>query len=428
MTCGRRGRPRGLRVGSVGVRGAILISMPALLFSEILGQPEGVGFLTGVAASGRVANAYLLHGPAGVGKGSAMIAFARALLCERSGAMSPRAQASMFDAGPADEPGVATGDACGVCSACTKSSSLQHPDLKFLFPVSGEEKELDTIVADLIESWRQDPFFVFTYEKAASIRISMTRELLREMAYKPFEADRRVVMVRDADRMREDQFSAMLKSLEEPGAATVWVLTTSRPTKLPATIRSRCQRVRFRALAEPVIRDYMHQRVGVPESEARMLAALSSGSLGRALQIRDSKPMEARNEALALFDTARRGDPYALWAAAQGISRFGKAGRETLRRLIDFQLLWQRDLLRARYDAPREELVNRDLEARLRRDAQTVDATEVRRRLMILEEALRSIEGNIAADATIFSTQNRIATPALSRTGWPRHPAARWEY
>ena len=117
-----------------------------------------------------------------------------------------------------------------------------------------------------------------------------------------------------------------------------------------------------------------------------------------------------------------------MWAAAQGISRFGKAGREALRRLIDFQLLWQRDLLRARYDAPREELVNRDLEARLRRDAQTVDATEVRRRLMILEEALRSIEGNIAADATIFSTQNRIATPALSRTGWPRHPAARWEY
>jgi hypothetical protein len=57
-----------------------------------------------------------------------------------------------------------------------------------------------------------------------------------------------------------------------------------------------------------------------------------------------------------------------------------------------------------------------------------VDATEIRRRLMILEESLRSIEGNVAADATLFSTQCRIADASRSRTGWPHHPAARWEY
>ena len=207
--------------------------MPALPFSEILGQPEAVAFLSGVAASGRVANAYLLLGPAGVGKGSAMIAFARALLCERSAAMSPRSQESLFDTAAMNESAAApTGDACGICSACIKSRTLQHPDMKLLFPVSGEEKELEKTVPELIDAWRADPFFTFTYEKAASIRIGMMRELLREMAFKPFEADRRVVMIRDADRMREDQFSAMLKSLEEPGVATVWILTTSRPTKL----------------------------------------------------------------------------------------------------------------------------------------------------------------------------------------------------
>ena len=403
--------------------------MPALPFSEILGQPEAVAFLSGIAASGRVANAYLLLGPAGVGKGSAMIAFARALLCERSAAMSPRSQESLFDTAATNESAAApTGDACGTCSACIKSRTLQHPDMKLLFPVSGEEKELEKTVPELIDAWRADPFFTFTYEKAASIRIGMMRELLREMAFKPFEADRRVVMIRDADRMREDQFSAMLKSLEEPGASTVWILTTSRPTKLPATIRSRCQRVRFRALAEPLIADYMQQRTGASAPESRMLAALSSGSLGRALQIRGSEPVKARNDAMALLDLARKGPPGSLWMSAQRLSGFGKAGREGLRRMIDFQLLWQRDLLRARYDAPREQLVNRDREAELRREAATVDATEVRRRLMILEEALRSIDGNIAADATLFSTLSRIANPALSRTGWPRHPAARWEY
>src|SRR5206468_5943308 len=106
-----------------------------------------------------------------------------------------------------------------------------------------EERELDKTIAETLEQLRADPLFVFGYEKAASIRLSITRDLLRELAFKPFEAARRVVVVRDADRMREDQCSAMLKSIEEPGASTVWVLTTARPSRLPATIRSRCQRV-----------------------------------------------------------------------------------------------------------------------------------------------------------------------------------------
>ena len=288
--------------------------------------------------------------------------------------------------------------------------------------------DLEETIINTIQGWRDDPFFTFLYEKAASIRLSVTRDLIREMAYKPFEADRRVVMVRDADRMREDQYSAMLKSIEEPGANTVWILTTSRPTRLPATIRSRCQRIRFRALDEAVIRDYLCERVGLPEPQARMLAALSSGSLGRALQLRDIDTIAVRNQSLNMLDLARAKRFPELWSAVQAINRFGKPGRESVRRMIEFQLLWQRDLLRARYGMPREQLVHRDLEPAIRQEAARVDATEIRRRLMILEESLRSMDGNIAVDATLFSTQSRIADPARSRTGWPRHPAARWEY
>jgi DNA polymerase III subunit delta' len=181
-------------------------------------------------------------------------------------------------------------------------------------------------------------------------------------------------------------------------------------------------------LGEELIRKYLVDPVGVSEAESRMLAALSSGSLGRALQLRDSNPVEARNQSLALLETARRGDFVALWRASQAINRFGKPGRETLRRMIEFQILWLRDLLRARCDAPRELLVHRDREQEIRREAAQVDATEIRRRLMILEECLSSIEGNVASDTALFSTQSRIANPALSRTRWPRHPAARWEY
>jgi DNA polymerase-3 subunit delta' len=400
--------------------------MPVVLLSQLLGQTETSRFLRGVVAAGRIGNAYLFHGPPGVGKGTAALAFARALLCERSAA-APPAPPGLFDAAPADAQ-AQLDDACGRCAACLKTAALQHPDLKFLFPVSGEEKELDATLGETLAAWREDPYFVFQYEKAASIRLSLTRELIRELGYKPFEAGRRVVVVRDAERMREDQYSALLKSIEEPGASSVWVLTTARLSRLPATIRSRCQRVRFAPLGEALITATLEQALGVPDREARMLAALAGGSLARAVTLRDLEPIKLRDEALALLQPALAGDGPGLWKAAQGFTRFGKAGRETLRRLVEFHHLWLRDVLRAKVGASRETLVNRDREAEVRRQAAALDATEIRRRLMVLEEMLRSIEGNVSADLTLFSGAARIAGARLGEGRWPAHATARWDY
>ena len=400
--------------------------MALVRLSELIGQPQAASFLRGVVAGGRYANAYLLHGAAGVGKGTAAVAFARALLCEgRPGASA--AQAGLFDA-PPPVPDAPPDDACGRCAACLKTAALQHPDLKFLFPVSGEEKELDATIAETVQAMRDDPLFVFVYEKAASIRISLTRDLLRELAYKPYEAARRVVVVRDADRMREDQYSALLKSIEEPGASTVWVLTTARLSRLPATIPSRCQKIRFAPLAESEVAAFLETRAGVGGRESRLLAALSSGSLARALALRDSEPLRQRDKALALLEPALHGDTMGLWKAVQGFTQFGRAGRESLRRLIEFHQLWLRDLLRSRVDAPRDSLVNRDREPEIRRLAARTSAAEIRRRLLVLEEVLRAIEGNVTAELALFSGVTRVAGGRFDERSWPRHSTARWDY
>jgi DNA polymerase-3 subunit delta' len=399
--------------------------MPVVALSELIGQPDVSAFLRGVVASGRAGNAYLFLGPAGIGKGTAALAFARALLCSRNA--PPAAQGGLFEA-PAAPAGPPLDDACGACAGCQKAASLQHPDLKFLFPVSGEEKELDEHIGERLQSLRDDPFHVFVYERFASIRLSQTRELLHDLGYKPYEAGRRVVVVRDADRMREDQYSAMLKSLEEPGAATVWVLTSARPNRLPATIRSRCQRVRFAALPEATVRDFLVARAGLPETTARPLAALTGGSLARALLLRGEDLQKLRDEALALLEPALRGDAAAMWKSAQGFMRFGKTGREALRRMVEFHQLWLRDLLRARIGAPRETLLNRDREKEIRAQAERIDATEIRRRLMVLEEMLRAIEGNVAADVAMFSGLSRVAGSRMGEGGWPRHATGRWDY
>jgi len=374
---------------------------------ELLGQDAVASFLTSVVRQGRPSTAYLFQGPPGVGKGTAALAFARALLCERA---------------------ETRGDACGECAACHKTATLQHPDLKFLFPVSGEERALETTIAEVLQGMREEPLFVFIYEKAASIRLSMTRELLRELSFAPYESTRRVVVVRDADRMREDQYSALLKALEEPGASTVWVLTTARPPRLPATIRSRCQKVRLAPLSEAQLRAFLEKRADVPPKEARLLAALSGGSLARALNLRHSGAGEVRDEAMALLQPAMRGDATRLWKAAQAFMQYGKTGRESLKRMFEIHQLWLRDVLRVQAELPPDTLAHREQEAELKRVAATLTPREIRRRLSILEEAMQSIDGNVTADLTIFSSLARAAGSRMGDGRWPSHFTARWDY
>lgn len=361
----------------------------------VVGQKRALGQLRSLLAGGRLANAYLFHGPWGVGKTRAALAFAAALLCPSR-----------------------TDDACGKCEHCQRAARLSHPDLRFLFPVSGEESELEATIGETLEALGRDPLFVFAYEKAASIRISLTRDLLRELSFRPYEAERRVVVVRDADRMRADQYSALLKSLEEPGQSTVWVLTTSRPRRLPDTVRSRCLGVRFGPLAEQSIEKFLIEEAGVPVERARLTAVVSAGSLGRALLWRDEDPRAARDEALDVLRPALAGDAGEILQKASGVARGWN--RDRMRRVLEFQALWVRDVLRLRYGADPETLVNRDRAADLRRAAEKVSLGEIKRRLAVLEEIGRAIESNVNPEVAFFSGLARIGKVVAEDPGdWP---------
>jgi len=176
------------------------------------------------------------------------------------------------------------------------------------------------------------------------------------------------------------------------------------------------------------VRDVL-QKADVEEKEARMLAALAAGSLARALAMRNADPdmKSQRDAALQLLSPALERNPAQLVKAIQGVTAHGKAGRERLRMSLEFHQLWLRDALRLRYGAAPEMLVNRDLISVLQKLATQLDAAEIRRRLLVLEEALRSIDGNISPDLTLFSTLARVAGDRLGEGAWPAHAAARWD-
>src|SRR5689334_3682599 len=367
-------------------------------FSEIIGQERAVRTLRETLRSGRIPNAYLFEGPWGVGKTKTALALAAALVC-RTG----------------------SDEACGVCEACVRVARFQHPDVRFIFPVQAEADDPESI-GETLAAVADDPHHVFGYEKAASIRIGITREILREMAFRPYEGRRRVVVLRDADRMREDQYSAMLKSLEEPGASTLWVLTTARAHRLPPTIRSRCLKLRFRALSENEITSYLVERVGLGASSVRLLAALSSGSLARALTLRGEDVSSLRDEALRALGAANSGDPGRVLAAAGASATW--ANREKMRRTLEFQFLLLRDLLRLKHGASEDTLVNRDRVADLRRVADGIEVREIRRRAALLEEVGRAIDSNVTPETAFFSAYYRWArgsapSEAERAEAWP---------
>jgi DNA polymerase-3 subunit delta' len=206
-------------------------------FASVPEQPEAKRLLAAALSDGG-AQAYLLHGPAGVGKRTAAFAFAAAVL----------------------------GDERRV-------EARSHPDLYLLQPL-GE-----------------------------MIRIDDIRMLRHDLHMRPFEADRRVYLVLDADRMNEDAADALLKDLEEPPPYAVIVLVATELGPLPPTILSRCQLVPFRRLSEAAVRAWISaQRPERSDEEVRVLARASAGRLDRARRLLDPDAAARRDE---LISTAR---------------------------------------------------------------------------------------------------------------------------
>jgi DNA polymerase-3 subunit delta' len=141
------------------------------------------------------------------------------------------------------------------------------------------------------------------------IRIDDVRALRHDLHMRPFESDRRVYLVLDADRMNEDAADALLKDLEEPPPYAVIVLVATELGPLPPTILSRCQLVPFRRLSERAVREWLAARAPErSEEEIRALSRASSGRLDRARRLLDPAA-SSRREALVAIARAAYLDP-----------------------------------------------------------------------------------------------------------------------
>jgi len=326
-------------------------------WSEVYGHDTVKEHLRRSLAAGRVAHAYALVGPEGVGKGIVARLFLQALLCTR----------------PQE------GDPCGLCRACRQVERGSHPDAHLVVP-SGD-----------------------------SIGIDQVRELQRELALKPYEAERKVAVIDDAETMTAAAQNSLLKTLEEPAGHTVILLVASNPNALLPTVRSRCQIVRFQPLSTQQVIDFLEAR-GTPKEHAAVAAAVSGGSLKRAIAAAERDYFGIRERVASWIEhlSEREKGARAVILVGEELER----ERERVDDYLNLFFLWLRDLLLLQEGAGAA-VANQDALARLKRQAGTFSAEATANALREVERARLRLRANanfrLTVDVMLTNVQRSLA-------------------
>ena len=310
---------------------------------QVVGHKWAVDLLKRALAGERVAHAYLLTGPPQIGKRLLALNFAQALNCLDE-----------------EKP-------CGQCLACSKIAHGSHPDVQV---IEGER---------------------------GTLKIDQMRTLRHEAALSPLEGRWKVYIIRQMEQATAEAANCLLKTLEEPPAYVILVLTASEAEALLPTIVSRCQVLNLRALATETVQASLQERWRVDGERAELLARLSGGRLGWAVAASQNNAILDRRE--------RHLDEMMKLMSQERVERLEYAQQlsrnpEAVSELLHLWLSWWRDLLLAAGGSSAG-IINIDRENTLRAQAQRYSLGQVRDFIEALRAAVWRLEHNANTRLTL---------------------------
>lgn len=256
----------------------------------------------------RLSHALLFLGKEGSGALSLARAFAQYTVCEKvngkksSIAQQPANEISLFgESEPTNEPqpneseNLQLTDSCGECAACKKAAQLVHPDIHFCYPVISRKSGDKPISTDFITEWRsfilQNPYansydwlqFIGAENKQGNITSEETRDIVRKMSLKSFEAEYKILIIWMPELLGKEG-NKLLKLIEEPPPNTLFILVAENDALILPTILSRTQLIKIPLLHNIDIEAALELREGVSVEKAEVIAGFSEGNYHEALQ------------------------------------------------------------------------------------------------------------------------------------------------
>ena len=315
-----------------------------MINSKVIGQSLLLDRLNSMISGGRVAHAYLLKGPKGIGKTTIGERFAKMLLCKSFGKRP-----------------------CNSCQSCIQFESRNHPDYKYIEP------------------------------RGKSIRIDQIREFRQDIAIKPYQGGKKIYMIDDCHTMTQQAQNALLKTLEEPPGYAIIILGTDNVHALLPTIISRCQTIPIRRLTSSDICEILKSR-GIAMDEAEVFAHMSAGIPGRAIDISlDEKFKVLREITIDYIDNIfnmRCGE------LLKNTDLF-MDNRESIDIILELLVLFMRDVLIYVETGDKNLVMNRDKIPIISLYSNSLTRGQIRTAIENIETAQRMLDNNANYQLTI---------------------------
>ncbi len=317
-------------------------------FKDIKGQDKAIELLVSGIKQKRLAHAYLFAGPESIGKGKAAQTLAKTLNCEEEKL-----------------------DSCDKCPSCRKIDNGNHPDVHWISPEG----------------------------RGDIIKIEKIRWLRQNISLKPYEAKAKFYIIDKAHKMNDAASNALLKTLEEPPANSILILISQNPERLFYTIKSRCQKVNFKAMDQDALARILKDEYNLSSEKSHFFSFFSSGRIGKAILLKDENTLEWKNRLIDEF--IDRGSVF------DEESAFFSNERKNILEALGILATWYRDILVMKTSGAEELVINRDRVRDLKKSTSNYSQDTI---LSLLEDVRKTsilIQQNVNPKLALSSLASR---------------------